>query len=715
VRLFFTLLFLGLLVFQSRAGHLVGGEIYYECLGGSEYVITLKIYRDCNGVGAPFDNQASIAVYRSSNSTLLDLLTIDFTGKRDTLPFTQNIPCLVDTPDICIETTLYTDTFTIEVPLGGADVVYQRCCRPPNVINIDNVAQIGSTYHAFIPDSTVAPCNSSPYFNEVAPTVLCAGIYLELDYSVTDNDSDSIVYSFCRPYGGGSWNNPQPVPPQAPPFNGVPWASTYSNQHQITALPPLEIDSSTGIITGRPTQLGTYAFAVCAEEWRDGVLLSTNKRDFQLTTASCEVDAAAAIDSVLEECIGFEIQFFNLSTLGSDFWWDFGDSTTFDDTSSIMNPSYTYTDTGMYNIMLVSYGAVCTDTHLIEYRVQHKIEPFFEPPEPDCLDRHKYFIEPEGFYRSTTKIHWDFGDTILVSNSPETIGPIRFDSVGYHTISLSYEDLGCWKTYVDSVKVWPNPDVGLIDPPVTECAPLRTELRLDTTFAFKPHFYWFLDSAPVAAIERARFLLWDPGSYSINLRMITDSLCKDTVDKSYPNYITVVDTPISRFSMSTHVMEMYHPNFVVFDESENAETVLFSVDDDFLTSNRTHSFSLLDTGNYKITQIAIHDNLCRDSTNQFIRVEPQYLFFAPNSFTPNDDGINDQWLPSVFVHHDYKLEILDRWGRLVFQTLDTTYGWNGRKWNGGKPCPGGAYTYKAFVVDNLDKQWFYTGSLFLYR
>ena len=32
---------------SSVAEHLVGGEIFYECLGGDQYLITLKVYRDC--------------------------------------------------------------------------------------------------------------------------------------------------------------------------------------------------------------------------------------------------------------------------------------------------------------------------------------------------------------------------------------------------------------------------------------------------------------------------------------------------------------------------------------------------------------------------------------------------------------------------------------------------------------------------------------------
>ena len=42
-----------------------------------------------------------------------------------------------------------------------------------------------------------------------------------------------------------------------------------------------------------------------------------------------------------------------------------------------------------------------------------------------------------------------------------------------------------------------------------------------------------------------------------------------------------------------------------------------------------------------------------------------YAYF-PSSFTPNQDGINDAWLPVVNNIQSYHIEIFDRWGNLIF-------------------------------------------------
>ncbi|MBP5564010.1 MAG: gliding motility-associated C-terminal domain-containing protein [Bacteroidales bacterium] len=66
-----------------------------------------------------------------------------------------------------------------------------------------------------------------------------------------------------------------------------------------------------------------------------------------------------------------------------------------------------------------------------------------------------------------------------------------------------------------------------------------------------------------------------------------------------------------------------------------------------------------------------------DTTSEEIAVQELYL---PNAFTPNNDGKNPVFLP-VFTNPDeieeYRMEIYNRWGTLVFRTEEPTFGWDG--------------------------------------
>lgn len=63
-------------------------------------------------------------------------------------------------------------------------------------------------------------------------------------------------------------------------------------------------------------------------------------------------------------------------------------------------------------------------------------------------------------------------------------------------------------------------------------------------------------------------------------------------------------------------------------------------------------------------------------------------FYTPNVFSPNDDGVNDIWqvfLPCAW--QQFRLEVYDRWGSLVFTSDDPEKGWDGRT-QGRQPLQG---------------------------
>ncbi|MDX9751944.1 MAG: T9SS type B sorting domain-containing protein, partial [Flavobacteriales bacterium] len=93
-----------------------------------------------------------------------------------------------------------------------------------------------------------------------------------------------------------------------------------------------------------------------------------------------------------------------------------------------------------------------------------------------------------------------------------------------------------------------------------------------------------------------------------------------------------------------------------------------------------------------------------------------HVFFLPNAFTPNGDGINDVFMPvaNVVDLELYVLRIYDRWGRLLFETTDPWEGWDGTA--GGTDMPDGVYVFQADVVDAIKRDRFeFAGHFTLFR
>lgn len=110
------------------------------------------------------------------------------------------------------------------------------------------------------------------------------------------------------------------------------------------------------------------------------------------------------------------------------------------------------------------------------------------------------------------------------------------------------------------------------------------------------------------------------------------------------------------------------------------------------------------TGEYRITLLATNVQGCKNESSQTIVVEPDFRVFIPNSFSPNFDGINDEFFP-VFSpfgvdKSSYEMEVFDRWGKSIFVTKDITKGWNGTVQNkGGDPLKQEVYVYRIKYKD----------------
>lgn len=89
--------------------------------------------------------------------------------------------------------------------------------------------------------------------------------------------------------------------------------------------------------------------------------------------------------------------------------------------------------------------------------------------------------------------------------------------------------------------------------------------------------------------------------------------------------------------------------------------------------NPEHSYSA--TGEYTATLVVTNDIGCVDSLE--IVIHSPDLLFIPDAFTPNNDGLNDVWYPVHNGVKDYSLTIYNRWGGVVFETINGNQGWYG--------------------------------------
>ena len=363
---FFALGFF-LLPFSVKATHIVGGDISYECLGNNLYAVTLNVYRDCF-YGDPlawFDDPAYVGVYKADGS-LFKEIQMDFDPiLNDTLSNELTDPCLFIPPDVCVHTTRYRETVSLPFSPGGYTLIYQRCCRNQTIVNISNPLNTGASYTIDISEEALTLCNSSPEFGQLNQIYICTNKPFIEDYSAVDPDGDSLAYRLCRPVSGGAIDDPQPIPPMTiPQLDSVDYiAPFYSVENMLGGdIQPLEIDPVTGLLTAFPEITGQFVVGICVEEYRDGQLLSTVRRDFQYNAGPCG-EFVSAFFSPSSQCEDLEVSFTNESLLAEEYLWYFDSANDLGLTSSDENPVFNFPDTGYYEVMLIAQpNSVCRDT-----------------------------------------------------------------------------------------------------------------------------------------------------------------------------------------------------------------------------------------------------------------------------------------------------------------------------------------------------------------
>jgi gliding motility-associated-like protein len=111
------------------------------------------------------------------------------------------------------------------------------------------------------------------------------------------------------------------------------------------------------------------------------------------------------------------------------------------------------------------------------------------------------------------------------------------------------------------------------------------------------------------------------------------------------------------------------------------------------TSSNPFFMSFKGTGDFKVMLIASNSSGCADTFSKNIFLKPELLFYLPNAFSPNIDGLNEEFKPyQSFGISKYRMTIMNRWGEILFYSEDPNIGWKGLD-SKGEPVMEGVYAF----------------------
>ncbi len=310
--------------------------------------------------------------------------------------------------------------------------------------------------------------------------------------------------------------------------------------------------------------------------------------------------------------------------------------------------------------------------------------------------------------QGTLSYVWKFssGQTYATTNPP----PISFAVPGaYHAWLISTSDKGCSDSILTKLSVEFNPIVDFATQSICEN---DSAYFVNTTTGDASGWLWNFGDGGTSTLKEPVHSYNSPGIYKVTLLGISANGCSDTISKD--TGVTVNPAPKAYFTaeIGNNVSGNTNVNFI--NKTLFGDNFSWAFGNGGFSRAKDPTVSFKDTGYVRVILSAINNFNCFDEFDTLIYLEPDFNIDIPNAFTPNKDPMNPVFkIEGTYYCKEFEFWIYDRWGKLMFYTIDDKQGWNGEY--EGTPLPTGVYVYRIRIIDYLGKIRVYSGNVHLLR
>lgn len=247
---------------------------------------------------------------------------------------------------------------------------------------------------------------------------------------------------------------------------------------------------------------------------------------------------------------------------------------------------------------------------------------------------------------------------------------------------------------------------------VSGCRPVCIDLS-STPYSTLNSWKWNFGDSNSSTVAEETYCYNKSGNYNISLTYTTNLGCAKAVNSG--SIVTVFSSPDAAFTASSFTTDIFDMNINFYNETSGYSSLQWDFGDGIFSSEQDPSHLYSSTGNYYVVLIAESNKGCRDTVIHEIIINDVFTFYAPNTFSPDDDELNDVFLPTGtgWDNNSFKMQVFDRWGNLVLATANPYQGWDGKI--KGRIAQQDTYVWKAELKDVFGKQHAYNGVINLIK
>jgi gliding motility-associated-like protein len=185
------------------------------------------------------------------------------------------------------------------------------------------------------------------------------------------------------------------------------------------------------------------------------------------------------------------------------------------------------------------------------------------------------------------------------------------------------------------------------------------------------------------------------------------------------NYVNAYAIPVASIYLEPANTNIYSPTIIFVSTGTAAETYRWNFGDGNFAFEPYVEHTYDEGGVYPITLTVESGEGCRSEAYSLVTIEDIFNIYVPNAFTPDDDGINEYFLPQltgkVFIER-YAFRVFDRWGTVLFETKDPDEPWLGDVRGGDYYAKDDVYNWQVVVqLKGVDDERIYSGHVYMIR
>ncbi|MDX2285832.1 MAG: PKD domain-containing protein [Bacteroidia bacterium] len=493
----------------------------------------------------------------------------------------------------------------------------------------------------------------------------------------------------------------------------------FTNQSQAGSSSQLGFQWDFG--DGNGASIASPAYLYASYGLRNAVLIvqdgntcadtaSQPVRVYALPSAAFQADSA---------CAGTDFQFVNLSATpdGSRIttsFWDFGNG----GTTVALNPRMIYNQPGRYPIFLrVTTEFGCKDSAagtVGAYPVPSATFDFVSACTFDTIQvvSNSLILNPL-FNDQIVDLSWDWGDNSLAANSISRTNGHAYQAPGLYPVTLSaISDKGCIGSLTRTVEAYPIPELPALTGDTVCFGEQGFLVAIDGQHTAR--LEWFDDLNAAAPFYTGNAFATPPALFTqiYYVQPISDRNCRGS---RVPFGVYVYPEGDWNLRFNQEVLEI--PQAILeasVQGSKPAEAYAWSLGDGTRSTDPAPVHEYEFPGMYEVSVQVTDADGCPHTLSGVVEVKELIAAFIPSAFTPNGDGMNDEFFIQSLLLQSLSFQVFNRWGQLVYEANTPDFRWNGNDLQ-GKPLTEGVYVYRFSARDLRGNEFAKEGTVTLVR